>query len=1051
MKRRIAIFLTVVFLIFSNSFPALSSSDYNSEKEDEYETEIYGDPSFYVNAGGPYNTVPGGLVSFEGYFIMTEDMSINITGYSWDFGDGSPIFYYDFEIPINYSSYQSLVTNPNIGILCPASHVYNAPRAYSATLKVYIKNFPLIKNYKTNDGFFRSFITSDTAEVIIAFDPWDEQYHPSRYFKKQVWDNENGWSNTTSCRIGDTIQFKISYNPTSRTENGEVKEYLPSTVQLLSTSIPPDSSAKHVYFDESTDSYTAVTYLHWDIGDLNPGETLEIIIEGKVEYLTKTYFGIPDDEYPIDYKTENVAKLSGTKRSPGCGNRYNFYYSSNANFEILENQSKLEIKKFVKRNCNGQYSDEGIVVEEGYWVTFWLMVNNTGEVPLDVVVTDILPSGLSYKDYAYVDGVPVEPIFIDDHNFYWNIEELKVGEIVNITFAADIVDCGRHINFAKAVGSYNNQVYEDSDTASVGVICAPDVDIEKLVRKNECDPWSDHLDLRTEDEIFFKILINNTGGTVLNLLVEDTLSYSLEYIENSANYEPSIVGKTLNWVFENVKPTDTPIEIEFKTKAVRCGSVINWAYVAGIGQEAFDEDNVTLNIECKEPELFVEKKVWNGFDWSDYAEVSLCETVYFKAEIHNPNDYLVQFSGNIIDYFPENLRYINESANIPDNFHEEVYLLDNKVIWTDLSDILPHESLIFTFNATAVSCGLGTNNLISNAYAIVNDNLVPISDSDEVIVFVSCPSIEIEKEANPSTVYSGDLVAYTYTIKNTGNTPLKNINVDDDKGLIPAYISGDINENEKLDLDEIWIYKATTIPTEDICNIGSVIGEDNLGYVVYDEDYACVTVLCKALDLEVEKKIWNGCDWVESTEVNLGDNVRFKAVIYNPNNCYEVHFSGVVFDQLPTNLRYVNGSSTIYDEGGWSNLETVDWENNTVYWYEPLMMPPLTNIIFYYNATAVECGIGINNLTSSPFYLVPIDGNPDGIISNDDGSLNVSDSATVNVICECDDEDDDSRSKAISNNNYNYLQLSKNYKIIENLLIKLLNKFPRLKHLFRQY
>jgi len=120
-----------------------------------------------------------------------------------------------------------------------------------------------------------------------------------------------------------------------------------------------------------------------------------------------------------------------------------------------------------------------------------------------------------------------------------------------------------------------------------------------------------------------------------------------------------------------------------------------------------------------------------------------------------------------------------------------------------------------------------------------------------------------------------------------------------------------------------------------------------------------------------------------------------------------MHFSGIVFDQLPDNLRYVNHSSTIFPEwhpGHPDNsedtgkiFEEYDWENNTVIWHKPPTIMPNENLTFYYDATAVGCGLGVNNLTAHPEGFDPVD-YPGESVSNLDGSYDESDSASVYVI-----------------------------------------------------
>ena len=151
--------------------------------------------------------------------------------------------------------------------------------------------------------------------------------------------------------------------------------------------------------------------------------------------------------------------------------------------------------------------------------------------------------------------------------------------------------------------------------------------------------------------------------------------------------------------------------------------------------------------------------------------------------------------------------------------------------------------------------------------------------------------------------------------------------------------------------------------------------------------------------IEVEKYVYDGSGWSDYAEVYLGDIVYFKVDIRNPYEDYIIDFSGYVQDQLPCNLRYINWSCTIYDSGGYPNMEEVYWDYNTVIWRKPAPINETDTLTFYYQAIAVGCGIGTNNLKVSPDHLLPVDDCEEDIIDNINGSLNVYDDATVNVIC----------------------------------------------------
>ncbi|GAI15618.1 unnamed protein product, partial [marine sediment metagenome] len=74
-------------------------------------------------------------------------------------------------------------------------------------------------------------------------------------------------------------------------------------------------------------------------------------------------------------------------------------------------------------------------------------------------------------------------------------------------------------------------------------------------------------------------------------------------------------------------------------------------------------------------------------------------------------------------------------------------------------------------------------------------------------------AIDMTKSADPTVVHDGDTVTYTYTMANTGNTPLSNVSISDDViGNITyatGYQSGDANGDNQLDVNETWIFEGT--------------------------------------------------------------------------------------------------------------------------------------------------------------------------------------------------------------------------------------------------
>jgi hypothetical protein len=104
------------------------------------------------------------------------------------------------------------------------------------------------------------------------------------------------------------------------------------------------------------------------------------------------------------------------------------------------------------------------------------------------------------------------------------------------------------------------------------------------------------------------------------------------------------------------------------------------------------------------------------------------------------------------------------------------------------------------------------------------------------------PKISIDKTASVDTLPAGGGdVTYTYVVTNSGQVPLTNVTVTDDKCSPVAYLSGDTNSNSMLDLTESWTFTCSASLTETTTNTGTATGHDG-DHTVTATDQATVTV-----------------------------------------------------------------------------------------------------------------------------------------------------------------------------------------------------------------
>ncbi len=105
------------------------------------------------------------------------------------------------------------------------------------------------------------------------------------------------------------------------------------------------------------------------------------------------------------------------------------------------------------------------------------------------------------------------------------------------------------------------------------------------------------------------------------------------------------------------------------------------------------------------------------------------------------------------------------------------------------------------------------------------------------------PGIKIVKTASPTQVNPGEIVTYTYTVTNPGDTELLDVKVSDDKCSPVEYKSGDANNDKKLQTSETWIYTCSQPISVATTNVATVTGKDKNGKTVTATDTVTVPVV----------------------------------------------------------------------------------------------------------------------------------------------------------------------------------------------------------------
>ncbi|XWN29119.1 MAG: hypothetical protein ROR55_16560 [Devosia sp.] len=144
-----------------------------------------------------------------------------------------------------------------------------------------------------------------------------------------------------------------------------------------------------------------------------------------------------------------------------------------------------------------------------------------------------------------------------------------------------------------------------------------------------------------------------------------------------------------------------------------------------------------------------------------------------------------------------------------------------------IASLAPGESASFDVSYAITQADLddngGGDGDIDNVATADSNETGPEEDTTETPLDRD-PTISILKTADKTLVTrAGETVTFTFTVKNEGNVALTGVTVVDDNftpgdtgdDFAPTYVSGDANDNDKLDVGESWVYSAAHDVTAD--------------------------------------------------------------------------------------------------------------------------------------------------------------------------------------------------------------------------------------------
>ncbi|MCM2371204.1 SpaA isopeptide-forming pilin-related protein [Aporhodopirellula aestuarii] len=567
-------------------------------------------------------------------------------------------------------------------------------------------------------------------------------------------------------------------------------------------------------------------------------------------------------------------------------------------------------------------------------VSFVLSLTNEGdETATNVVVTDSLPSGISYRS-----DQPSSGTMFDSESGRWTIPTLASGATATITLTGLLTSSTPQTNTAEVTAadqfdtdSTPNNSLDDEDDQASAVVTASQINLSLDKEVSDLSP-------NVGDTITFTLTLTNSGiNDATNIIVQDTLPSGFS-ISSSDPDSGSFSVANSQWT--------VPLLAAGQSTALTLTSTVNTAGTFTNTAEVISVDQFDINstpgnnvlAEDDQDQVTFQTPVADlSIDKTIVGQVaSIGDNVTFSITVNNAGPDPAT-NVRIREVLPAGLTYVSDTNSLGEyDATTGIWTLPDMPVTT--ADSTP---VTLTLIAAVNTVGTKTN----VAEIIASDQTDPDStpgngsagaageedDIDSVLITPVTIDLELDKTVTSSRPVPGETFTYNVTVRNTSNDDATGVIVTDilpDGLIFQSATAGEIysagtgiwnvgqipgGSSRTLAIDVILDPSRTNV-LDGISNTAQITAADQFdtdstpdNNAPNEDDQTSVSITPARADLSITKT-------AATDKADVGDEITFTIIARNDGPDPSGTF--IVSDPIPSGASFSNAtapSGSLYD------------------------------------------------------------------------------------------------------------------------------------------